>query len=77
MQTHTQTQANPFPFNMRRRMVEDDEYVIYDNNDRKCVLLGNIDGLQELCITNDYIDIKKYLKREIKGIVMMRWKLRW
>ena len=37
-----------------------------ERNDRKCVLLGNIDGLQEVCIGNDYIDIKRYNQRMMK-----------
>eukprot|EP01083_Nonionella_stella_P013808 38837_1 len=30
---------------------------------RKCVLVGNIDGLQEICVGMDYIEIKRYVKR--------------
>ena len=47
------------PQNGRRFLLEDD--------DRKCVLLGNIDGLHEVCIGADYVDIKRYVRRVMKS----------
>merc|ERR1712151_821344 len=55
-------QNNVIPLNGRRFLMENEM-----DYDRKCVLLGNLDGLQEVCVGADFIQIKKYIQRIFKA----------